>query len=159
MRKLVVVAAAALMVGALLSPSAGAAKAEKTSGTFAPVPGHGDWGVTGTAKMIRTSAGSTLVKVKVEGLDPGATYPSHVHNQPCSTGGGGHYQNDVGGATTPPNELWPSTDSASPGLTANAKGKAVGTDRADWLARPEAQSVVIHLYSNTAIRVACADLS
>lgn len=159
MRKIAVLAAALFVVGALLPPSAGAQKAQKTSGTFAAVPGHGDWGVTGTVKMIRTSAGSTLVKVKAEGLDPGATYPSHVHNQPCSTGGGGHYQNVVGGEAAPPNELWPSTDSSSPGLTVNPEGKAVGTDHADWLARPEAQSVVIHLYSNTAIRVACADLS
>lgn len=158
-KPLAIVVAGALAAMAAVQVASAGNGAQKTTGTFAAVPGYADYGITGTARLVRLPSERTNAKVKVEGLQPGQTYLSHVHNAPCSTGGGGHYQNQVGGATTPPNELWLATDAETVGITANPKGKAVGTGRADWLARPEAQSIVIHHYSDPAIRVACADLS
>ncbi len=149
-------AALAALVGVQVANAGNGA--QKTTGTFAPVPGYADYGITGTAQLVRLPSDRTIAKVKVEGLEPGQTYLSHVHTGACSALGG-HYQDVVGGAATPPNELWLSTDAESFGIRANPKGKGVGSDRADWLARPEAQSIVIHHYSDTATRVACADLS
>ena len=83
----------------------------------------------------------------VRGLEPGATYAAHVHNAPCSAAnpGGGHYQNVPGAGAAPPNELWlSSTSDPMAGITANPGGVAHGRGSADWIARPEAQSVVIH---------------
>ena len=130
-----------------------------TRGTFASVPGHPDFGITGTARMVRTSSDQTLVYAHLEGLDPGQTYPAHVHNAPCESGGGGHYQNEVGGAAAPPNELWLTSTKTASGILANQSGKGSGKGKADWLARPEAQSIVVHHYADTSIRVACAQLS
>jgi len=101
--------------------------------------------------------GLTVVSVRVRGLDARATYPTHVHNAPCSAdpAGGGHYQNEVG--TEPEfvndaNEIWPI-------VTTNRNGRghsyAVHTARA----RDEAMSLVIHYPADTSIRLACVDLS
>lgn len=134
--------------------------AQVTRGRFEPL--DVDEGITGHAKMVRTGDGRTKISVQVGGLQPGATYPSHVHNQACDDDrGGGHYQDQVGGDTTPPNELWPSSDPMDPaaGLIANGAGNASGHGTAPWVARPEARSVVIHQTGNPAIRIACADLA
>jgi hypothetical protein len=65
----------------------------------------------------------------------------------------------VGGATTPPNELWPASDNNASAITANASGRGSGRGDADWRARPEAQSIVDHHYADPSIRVACAPLT
>jgi hypothetical protein len=148
----------ALIAVFAVTASVQAKGAQKTTGTFAQVPGHADYGITGTAKMIRNK-GKTIVQVHLEGLDAGETYPTHVHNAPCSSGGGGHYQDQVGGLAAPPNELWPSSGGNEAGITATASGNGNGHGKAEWVARPEAQSIVVHLYSDTAVRVACAQLS
>ena len=150
--------AAALVIG--LSAQA-FSSAQVTKGDFEPldIPDHP---VDGHATMIRTGDGRTKISVEVSGLEPGLAYPSHVHNQPCDIGrGGGHYQDVPGGGTVPPNELWPSSDPKDPmaGLIANPAGNASGHGTAPWVARPEAQSVVIHQSGNPAVRIACADLA
>ena len=150
-----ILVAAVLMLGVVATANA---RAQKTEGTFAPVPGHGDFGISGTASLIRTG-GKTIAKVNLEGLEPGETYGVHVHNAPCSVGGGGHYQNQIGGPAAPPNELWPSSGGKGTGITATPSGNGSGYAKAPWIARPEAQSVVVHHYADSSIRVACAQLS
>jgi Cu/Zn superoxide dismutase len=148
---------AVLLSLAIVSP-AQAEPAQETNGTFAPVPGFSDYGITGTARMVRTDKGTT-VTVHVEGLEPGQTYPAHLHNAPCASGGGGHYQNQIGGAAMPPNELWLASGNNASGITANSSGRSNARGDAPWRARPEAQSIVIHYYADSSIRVACAQLS
>jgi len=108
--------------------------------------------VKGGAIMFRT-ADATAVYVKVKGLAPNTTYPTHVHNQPCSwtPPGGGHYQN-VAGPDNATNEMWPA-------ITTDDKGHGTGEAFHAFRTRPEAQSVVIHYPANTSIRLACVDLS
>ena len=138
-----------------------ASSAQVTGGDFQPLDIQ-DLTIGGHATMVRTADGRTKISVQASGLEPGATYPAHVHNLPCDEmRGGGHYQDQPGGATTPPNELWPSSDPQDPtvGLIANAAGKANGHGTAPWTARPEASSVVIHQTGDLAVRIACADLA
>ena len=64
----------------------------------------------------------------------------------------------------PPNELWlSSTDDPAAGITANSGGVAHGRGGAEWVARPEAHSVVIHSIppggtTGGGPKIACADL-
>ena len=127
------------------------------------------YAIEGRASIIR-SGNRTFVVAVVRGLEPGATYAAHLHNLPCSnTGpggpGGGHYTHDPQGPPHPPNELWlSSTPDPMAGITANRTGMGVGRGSAPWVARPEAQSVVIHAIppgGSTAggPKIACADLA
>jgi hypothetical protein len=139
----------------------------KVRGTFQTLPEGAAMGleIEGFATLTRSDAG-TSGKVVVRGLEPGTTYAAHLHNAPCSAAnpGGGHYMNDPAGPAMPPNELWlSSTDDPTAGIAANAGGVAHGRGSADWVARPEAQSVVIHFIppgGTTAggPKIACADL-
>jgi Cu/Zn superoxide dismutase len=163
MRRAVLAIAGLVAVGAFASV-AGAATKER--GAFATLPAGTSMGlvVEGTAQMTRTADG-TSVKIKVRGLEPGTTYGAHLHNAPCAVNeGGAHYMDDPAGASTPPNELWlSSTSDPLAGITANAGGVAQGRGSADWVARPEADAVVIHAIppgGTTAggPKIACADL-
>ena len=102
--------------------------------------------IKGFALITRSSRG-TDVNALAWGLDPRTTYGAHLHNAPCSdpNPGGGHYMDDPAGPPMPPNELWLSS-SGDPmaGITSNAIGIAFGRGSADWVARPDAQAVVIH---------------
>ena len=121
--------------------------------------------IEGFAQLARDGSG-THGKVVVRGLVPGTTYAAHLHNAPCSAAnpGGAHYKDDPAGPAVPPNELWlSSTEDPLAGITANPGGVAHGRGNADWVARPEAQSVVIHAIppgGSTAggPKIACADL-
>ena len=122
--------------------------------------------ISGVAVLQRTSD-TTRGIIVLRGLEPGVTYAAHLHNQPCAfpgTPGGGHYMNVVGAGVAPPNELWFSTTSdPRAGVTANRAGVAVARGSADWLARPEAQAVIIHAIPEGGTtaggpKVACADL-
>lgn len=122
--------------------------------------------ISGIALITRTGGG-TSGRVVVIGLEPGRTYAAHLHAAACSAGnpGGGHYQNDPPPPATPPNELWfSSTSDPFAGITANRAGVAVGRGSADWIARAEARSVVIHYIPDTGgstaggPKIACADL-
>jgi large repetitive protein len=160
-----------LAAGALALPAAATAdddgKANKQRGEFTTLPAGAAMGleIDGVATIKRTQSG-TVVKARARGLEPGTTYGAHLHNAPCSSPdpGGGHYKNDPAGPSVPPNELWlSSTSDPMAGITANSRGVARGRGEADWVARPEAQAVVIHAIppgGTTAggPKIACADL-
>lgn len=142
------------------------AEAAASVGRFTTLPAGAGLGldVDGVATLRRTSD-STSGRVVVRGLDPGQVYAAHLHNQPCwMSMGGTHYKNVTTSVASPPNELWfSSSDDAFAGIVANRGGVARGFGAADWVARPEAQSVVIHqVVSPTGTsggpKIACADL-
>jgi Cu/Zn superoxide dismutase len=147
--------------------AAGASAATKERGAFTTLPEGTAMGlsVEGFAQITRTESGTT-VKVHVRGLEAGTTYAAHLHNAPCAEPdlGGGHYQDDPEGPAAPPNELWlSSTADPMAGITANAAGVAHGRGSADWVARPEAQAVVVHAIPPGGTpaggpKIACADL-
>ena len=120
--------------------------------------------LAGRAELVRVPSGRTMLTVHVSGLAPGHTYGVHLHNDACSATAG-HYQ-QAGGAATPPNELWASSNpaNAQAGVTANAAGIASGRGVAPWIARSSARSVVIHTDAQHGgtpaggTRLACADL-
>jgi hypothetical protein len=152
---------------AVLGATPAAAGAPKDRGTFETLPDGAAMGleIEGFASISRSDAG-TEVKVVVLGLEPATTYAAHLHNAPCSDAnpGGGHYKNDPAGPSAPPNELWlSSADDPAAGIRSNPGGVAHGRGSADWVARPEARSVVIHYIppgGNTAggPKIGCADL-
>ena len=114
--------------------------------------------IHGVARMT-TSKQGTVVWVLVTGLDPDKDYGSHLHNGSCADGGGGHYQNEEAGATSPPNELWVTTNGTT--IEPNRHGMAFASGSASWTARTSgamttAQSVVVHEPGGA--RIACADL-
>ena len=159
---------AAIVVGVSVVPAAAAPDgATKQRGKFTTLPDGEAMGLSieGMAQITRSEDG-TVVKARVRGLEPRTTYAAHLHDAPCSAPnpGGGHYQDDPAGPSEPPNELWlSSTSDPTAGITANAGGVAKGSGSADWVARPEAQSVVIHSIppgGTTAggPKIACADL-
>jgi large repetitive protein len=132
----------------------------KTHGTFQTLPAGTAMGldIDGTATLTRSAAG-TEAKIVVKGLTPATTYAAHLHNAPCSAAdpGGSHYKNDPAGPSMPPNELWlSSTDDPTFGIRANSAGVAHARGSADWVARPEAQSIVVHAAGGS--KIACADL-
>ena len=159
------VGALAMMALCALPSAAGADS--KARGTFQTLPEGAARGleIEGFAQLGRDDAG-TRGKLVARGLEPGSTYAAHLHNAPCSAAnpGGAHYKHDPAGPAEPPNELWlSSTEGPKAGITANPGGVAHGTGTADWVARPEAQSVVIHAIppgGSTAggPKIACADL-
>lgn len=107
--------------------------------------------ITGHVRLKRVPAGKTIVVLHAKGLQPNTTYGAHVHNATCDDNqGGGHYQNEVGGSADIVNEIWP-------GFTTNADGNGSGYAANDFIARPEAQSVVIH--DTDGARIACTDLN
>jgi hypothetical protein len=142
-------------------------RASKRWGVFRTLPDGTAMGlkIRGFALIIRSSRG-TDVNALAWGLDPRTTYGAHLHAAPCSAPnpGGGHYMDNPAGPPMPPNELWlSSTADPQAGVTSNAAGIAFGRGSADWVARPEAQSVVIHFIppgGTTAggPKIACADL-
>jgi Cu/Zn superoxide dismutase len=159
--------AAAALVIVVLGAAPALAGPAKVRGTFEKLPDGAAMGleIEGFAQLTRSDAG-TSAKVVVRGLEPETTYAAHLHNAPCSAAnpGGAHYKNDPAGPAMPPNELWlSSTDDPMAGITANAGGVAHGRGSADWVARSDAQSVVIHFIppgGTTAggPKIACADL-
>jgi Cu-Zn family superoxide dismutase len=155
-RRLIPLLMATALLVAMASPAA-AGGAEVTAGEFETLPGGVGLGydITGHAEMRRAPAdgGKTIVTVHLRGLDPNTTYPTHVHNAPC-TGtppGGGHYQHDIGGAVDPVNEIWPAVHT-------NAAGIGLGMAVHGHWARADAMAIVVHYPADTSIRLACVDL-
>jgi hypothetical protein len=128
---------------------------EVTTGRFHSTMLGADRGydIRGGATMIRSdhAGGHTVVFSFASGLAPNTEYTSHVHNAACSTGGGGHYQHEVGGAVDGSNEIWPT-------LTTSRWGVAFGSATHAHRARQEAQSIVIHDPTDGG-RIACLDLA
>jgi hypothetical protein len=155
----------ALTIALATAPSAGAATVER--GTFETLPEGTGMGLeTSGVALIKRSDAGTKVLVVARGLEPGTTYASHLHDAPCAAPslGGGHYKDDPAGPSMPPNELWlSSTADPTAGITANMGGVASGRGSADWVAREDAQSVVIHFIPPDGTtaggpKIACADL-
>jgi hypothetical protein len=157
-----------LAVGALalvLAPGS-PAEAATSVGRFVTLPAGNDLGleVDGVALLRRTADG-TWGRVVLSGLEPGLVYAAHLHNAPCGLGlGGSHYKDVTAGVGAPPNELWfSSSDDPFAGVTARRGGSARGVGAVEWVARPEAQSVVIHQVvaatgTSGGPKIACADL-
>lgn len=104
----------------------------------------------GSARIRRDrAADTTTVVVVLNGLAPDTRYGAHLHVGSCDDVGG-HYQDDPDAAAAPPNELWPALDT-------DRLGRARTSETADWVARPEAASVVVHDPATNA-KVLCADL-
>ena len=155
MNALIPALAATVVLGVTsASPVEAGSHAEVTRGRFDTTPAgeDRDFDIKGRAVMIRKDAGGgrTIVVSVARGLEPNTTYGSHVHNAPCATGGGGHYQHIVGGVVDDENEIWPT-------LHTNRRGVAVATATHDHRARPDAQSIVIH--DGDGVRIACLDLT
>ncbi len=114
-----------------------------------------NYNITGKASMKRLHTGeneTTIVDLHVEGLHPNEKYPTHVHNLPCGEkGGGGHYQHEKGGKVDDVNEIWLT-------FTANASGSGSSQAEHGHVARPDAQSIVIHDSTLDKARIACIDL-
>ncbi len=112
-----------------------------------------NYAITGEASMTRASHKKTMVDLHVAGLHADEKYPSHVHNLPCEEkGGGGHYQNEQGGKVDAVNEIW---------LTFTTNGAGAGSKEASHghIARPDAQSIVIHDSTPDKARIACINLN
>lgn len=157
-----------IAVGALVTVLVPGSPAEASTslGRFTTLPAGESLGldIDGVAILRRTADG-TWGRVVLRGLEPGLVYAAHLHNQPCGLGAGGtHYKDVTTGAGAPPNELWfSSSDDPFAGVTANRGGAARGVGAVDWVARPEAQSVVIHQVvaatgTSGGPKIACADL-
>ena len=157
MRAFVSILAAVVGLTVTSSPvDAGGHRVEVTTGHFRTLPGGADLDIGGGAIMHRSDrdGGRTVVMVRIRGLDPETSYPTHVHNRPCSADppGGSHYQHVVGGPVDPVNEIWPTITTRANG---NGFGHAVHAARA----RDDAMSIVVHNPANTSIRLACVDLT
>lgn len=149
---------------ATLAPAGAATTA--TVGQFQTLAAGSSMGLSirGVAVLVRSDEGTTAY-VRVVGLLPGVVYGSHVHNQPCqSNEGGGHYRDDPTGPGFPPNEIWlSSSNDPRAGITAGRRGSGIAQGSASWVARPEAQSIVIHAIPPGGTpaggpKIACADL-
>ncbi len=156
------VTVATVATGIAGTTPAGAESGSSFHGVFTETAAGSSAGydIHGSVKMTIGAAG-TMVRVNVSGLDPEKIYGSHLHNGPCASGGGGHYQDFEGGAVVPPNELWLSTNGDR--LVPNNGGVAHGAGSATWMARvssasTNARSVVVHEPGSGA-RIACADLT
>src|SRR5699024_11706558 len=67
---------------------------------------------------------------------------------------------DPDGPHAPPNEIWASSTSDPEGdLIANDEGVAVGSGSADWIARQQPLSIMIHEPELPGLPIACAELS
>jgi hypothetical protein len=106
--------------------------------------------VAGTAVIARHTAGTT-VTTELTGLEPNVEYISHVHAQACADGNAGdHYQFEIGGATTPPNEIHLA-------FTSDNDGNGFMTAENAQIAGVDAVSFVVHPAEFIDNKVACVD--
>ena len=122
------------------------------TGTFVTTEDGVDLGynISGSVQLVR-AGGVTWVRSNARGLTPETTYGSHVHTLPSEFNGGGHYKIDPTiEETVESNEIWPA-------ITTDIDGNGRGEDHRMTIARPEAQSVVIH-EPELGTKIAIADL-
>lgn len=106
--------------------------------------------VAGTAVIARGTHGTT-VTTELTGLLPNVDYISHLHAQACSDDyAGPHYQFEVGGATTPPNEIHLA-------FTSDNDGNGFMTAENDDVAGVDAVAFVVHPAEFIDNKVACVD--
>ncbi len=151
------VAALGVSVGALATDTAGdldaQARFDFLQGEFSNFDGSGV--VTGTAKAIVFGVRErTVIRMKVSGLEPDTTYPTHVHRFPCDIDQAGpHYKIDPTiPDTVEENEVWPF-------VTSDATGNGTVELDVPHSLRGDAQSIVIHDPNNNNAKYACADLT
>ncbi|MCH2170709.1 hypothetical protein MK489_07980 [Myxococcota bacterium] len=114
--------------------------------------------IAGTGSLSVSSDGKTIVLAAVTGLDPIEEYRSHVHNLPCDVDDAGpHYKIDpTEPGTIEDNEMWLT-------IAPDAVGDAYFKASFDTIARPDAQSIVIHRCADSSCsskpKIACANLS
>ncbi|GEM_PF-3676653 len=138
----------------LFAPSQSHADNRVNSGVFMTTAAGtaAGYAISGTAFMARSGDSVTFVTTHVKGLKPNVKYGSHVHNLPCSMGGGGHYKtNPLIDSMVASNEIWPL-------LTADSTGAASAFVSTPFRVRPEGQSIVIHDTTAAKGKIACADL-
>ncbi len=131
-----------------------AGSAQVTKGTVVTTAAGGErnYALTGNAAMNRIANEKTTVDLHVAGLHANEKHPSHVHNLPCEEkGGGGHYQHEKGGNVNAVNEIWLT-------FTSNAAGIGHAKSSHGHMARPDAQSIVIHDSTKDKARIACINL-
>lgn len=104
----------------------------------------------GHANLTVSSDGSTVM-LYASGLTPNTRYAAHVHESQCSSGGGGHYLQNLSGEDVAENGLWPV-------LETDLQGVAMTEDMKAFMVREDAKSVVIHQLGS-GDRIACADLT
>lgn len=107
--------------------------------------------VAGTAWLALGDDPGTTLTVTLAGLEPGAEYIGHLHEQSCDQdSGGAHFKFDPDGGDLPPNEV-------HIGFTAGDDGTGTAT-----ITNPEsaegAGAVVIHPAEAMDNRLVCADL-
>ena len=106
--------------------------------------------VQGTTVIARSMRGTT-VTTELTGLEPNVNFISHLHAQACSDGNAGpHYQFEVGGSTTPPNEIHLA-------FTSDEDGRGFMTAENTRVAGAEAVAFVVHPADLLDNKVACAD--
>lgn len=106
--------------------------------------------VAGTAVIARHAAGTT-VTTELTGLEPYVEYISHVHAQACTDGNAGaHYQFEIGGGSTPPNEMHLAFKSDN-------EGNGFMTAENAQIAGVDAVSFVVHPAEFIDNKVACVD--
>ena len=106
--------------------------------------------VAGTAVIARGTHGTT-VTTELTGLLPNVDYISHVHAKACTDDNAGpHYQFEVGGSTTPPNEIHLA-------FTSDNDGNGFMTAENDEIAGVDAVAFVVHPAEFIDNKVACVD--
>jgi predicted small lipoprotein YifL len=106
--------------------------------------------LAGTAVIARHPGGTT-VTTEITGLLPNVEYISHLHAQACDDDNAGpHYQFEVGGATTPPNEIHLA-------FTSDNDGNGFMTAENDSIAGLEAVAFVVHPTEFIDNKIACVD--
>lgn len=131
------------------TPATDIADAQLIQGTFSVLPGAVAQ-ATGTAWIARHANGTT-VTVELSQLAPLTDFISHVHVAACGESGGEHYQFEAGGDHHPPNEIHLA-------FSSDADGEAMMTATNDAVARDDAVSIVVHVATDGAPKMLCADL-
>ncbi len=106
--------------------------------------------VAGTAVIARSNRGTT-VTTELTGLLPNEEYIAHLHAQACADdNAGAHYQFEVGGPTTPPNEIHLA-------FTSDSDGNGYMTAENEAIAGIDAEAFVVHPQDLIDNKVACVD--
>ena len=103
---------------------------------------------TGTAQMAVHDHGTT-VTLRLSNLLPNTDYISHVHDEPCSTGGGTYYRFDPDAGELPPNAIHIN-------FTSNDHGTGFMTAENAKQVDESAHSVIVH--TTAEVSLLCADM-
>jgi hypothetical protein len=94
--------------------------------------------VAGTAVIARSPRGTTIT-TELTGLLPNVDYISHAHAKPCTVDNAGpHYQFEVGGSESPPNEIHLAftSDNDGNGFMTVENPQIAGTDAVAFVVHP-----------------------